>query len=59
MSFRDAADTVPTAAARRTISGSSGRWVASLPKLKNYGIRMIARSWTMFANGQATFRGAM
>jgi hypothetical protein len=44
MSLRDAADTVATAAARRTISGSSGRCVASLPKLKNCGVRMMARS---------------
>jgi hypothetical protein len=59
MSLRDAAETVPTAVARRTISGSNGRWVASLPRLKNCGVRMIARSWTTFANGQTTFSGAM
>jgi len=58
MSRREAADTVPTAAARRTMNGSSGRWLASLPMLKNSGMRMIARSWTTFTNGHATFSGA-
>ena len=46
-SRREASDTVPTAAADCETMGSSARTSSRLRVLKNSGVRISARSWTM------------